>query len=190
MQDRFKFRAVLKTDRFVIIVPTESVLENYYLINADIAQKIFEAKYPNNRFFPEFFEIIIEQYSFYSNLLLTKDFRNLMQCSGLKDKNSKLIYEGDIVMVNDNYPGFSILSKYYKSSKFIVEYFQPRACYQLKSVGLKGDSGKDIYESMGLYTSFLWNPETKFEDNILQGLEVIGNIYENPKLLKGGKNDD
>lgn len=32
MQDRFKFRAVLKTDRFVIIVPIDSICETGYQI--------------------------------------------------------------------------------------------------------------------------------------------------------------
>lgn len=181
MQDRFKFRTVLKTDRFVIIVPTENVLENYYLINIDIAQKIFEAKYPNNSFFSEFFEIIIEQYSFYSNLLLTKDFTNLMQSTGLKDKNGKLIYEGDIAILNDNYPGFLILGKYYKNLKFIVEYFQSTARYQLRSVRSIGD--EDTLESIGFYAPL------SGEFKPLEGLEVIGNIYENPELIEGGKND-
>lgn len=38
MQDKFKFRAVLETDRFAIIVPVETVFETGYQIDTNIAK--------------------------------------------------------------------------------------------------------------------------------------------------------
>lgn len=79
----------------------------------------------------------------------------LMQYTGLKDKNGKEIYEGDIV-INKNseslaYENTSTVDWHNNISGFTV-----------------------IFEEIG-------------EDKILglyEHLEIIGNIYENPELLK------
>ena len=72
----------------------------------------------------------------------------LMQFTGLKDKNGKEIYEGDIVKSGN-----------YESGIYQVEY---------------EDSG---------FSPFA---ETYFGDQLIQNelCEIIGNIYENPELLK------
>ena len=75
---------------------------------------------------------------------------NLMQYTGLKDKNGKEIYEGDVV----RYKAFEI----WYARKV---YFDTELC------------------QFGLHSSnFLFH--NQFSDN----LEIIGNIYENPELLK------
>lgn len=73
----------------------------------------------------------------------------VMQCTGLKDKNRKWIYEGDIIkdLIVPEHP-------------YIVEWF--KGAFKLKST--------------------VSNSYLKF-DTTQQ--EVIGNIYENPELLKG-----
>lgn len=84
----------------------------------------------------------------------------LMQFTGLKDKNSKEIYEGDIVR--------------YKLGRNI---FTEVVAYDKDSAGFGVvDNGVD-----GIIFSFgeLW------EDIDLHNLEVIGNKYNNPELLKG-----
>ena len=69
----------------------------------------------------------------------------IMQYTGLKDKNGKEIYEGDILEV---YGGECI--------NYLVE---------------------------SLYSIFYDRINTELE------YEIIGNIHENPELLKGGDNN-
>jgi hypothetical protein len=87
----------------------------------------------------------------------------LMQFTGLKDKNGKEIYEGDIVKSFDYSDGFEI--------KFIA-FFQNCFCEIDKNLfKVKESEWKSTYWCEEL---FPWlNPEC----------EVIGNIYENPSLL-------
>ncbi|UCF13212.1 MAG: hypothetical protein JSW06_02865 [Thermoplasmatales archaeon] len=70
-----------------------------------------------------------------------KDFE-IMQFTGLKDKNGKEIYEGDIVLVDMGYRNL-----------IIIEF--KNGSYNVNSWIVNGDC------------------------------EVIGNIYENPELLRG-----
>ena len=83
----------------------------------------------------------------------------LMQYTGLKDKNGKEIYEGDIVLVK---PGG--ISTWYKT---VVEFKEGALIASL------------INEENHFY---IFNPG--FDSN---DFEVIGNIYENKKLLEENK---
>lgn len=78
----------------------------------------------------------------------------LMQYTGLKDKNGKGIYEGDIVK-GKNY-GFNTPIRYIGTVEYVYNKF--------KVIGLR-----DKYKG------------TNDELNTIY--EVIGNIYENPELL-------
>ena len=94
---------------------------------------------------------------YYTNL----DYSKLMQSTGLKDKNGKLIYEGDIVQFyNDGI---------FKTMKIVWDDDE----LDFKAIGLK----KSV-EYYGQDFSYLGCIER--EDN----LEVIGNVYENLELLK------
>ena len=109
----------------------------------------------------------------------------IQQCTGLKDKNGKLIYDGDIVKINENYPDYSIINDFYKKQNFVVEYFQPRAVYLLKPYEYEDNSGDGIYDLSPDFYEFLnWKPTGKLEENTLQGIEILGNIYENKELLE------
>jgi uncharacterized phage protein (TIGR01671 family) len=77
-----------------------------------------------------------------------KDNNNiLMQCTGLKDKNGKLIFEGDIIK---GYPSDLI--------KRVVKWQTDVA-------------GFDVIESVHM-------------SHVASMSEIIGNIYENPDLVK------
>lgn len=163
MKDRFKFRAAMKTGNLCIIVPIEAVFDTYYTVNTNVAKEIFDKKYPEKCFFSDFLEIVekqeyISQYSFDCDLLITKDFTNLLQCTGLKDNNGKLIFEGDIVKIPDDFSTYGLFA---------------------------GDTREIYYAFGGFRLKPKW--DTKSRGNWLEDtaeLEVIGNLYANPELLK------
>lgn len=81
----------------------------------------------------------------------------LMQFTGLKDKNGKEIYEGDIV---------KILGGEYEQG-----FYEWDEIVQIKDL---------IYDGFNLMMTISQIGN--------QAIEVIGNIYENPDLLKGADN--
>ena len=78
----------------------------------------------------------------------------LMQCTGLKDKNGKLIYEGDIFNIGDDH----ILN---------VVFYEESPCFMLQ-FGTGPDTGLPRRRQLS----------TAFTDYF----EIIGNIHENPEL--------
>ena len=82
---------------------------------------------------------------YYQNPFLRTDLIT-MQFTGLKDKNSKEIYEGDIIKTQDDYNSERIIEVRFGNAEF----------YPLANAG-------------------------RIQNKIF---EVIGNIYENPELLK------
>mgnify|MGYP002522489237 CR=1 FL=1 len=88
--------------------------------------------------------------------------KNPLQCTGLKDKNGKLIYEGDILyenMINTVFP---------KGKYWIVEWNNNTAQFFIELINKTGNSLTDT-----------WHLARHSYD-----YEVIGNIYENPELLE------
>ena len=89
------------------------------------------------------------------------------QFTGLTNRNGKKIFEGDIV--KEEYEVF--VSARAKEKRVKIGYVE--------------------YESNSLccgYYAYFWNDKEKWRGNfaIHCGCEVIGNIHDNPELLKGG----
>lgn len=123
MNDRFKFRAWHKEAREMVEVESVYPYQDESTQGGEIFIEGFECSF----YFPEECE--------------------LMQCTGLKDKNGKLIYEGDIV--KDDHEALHFVKWCYNG-------------FQLEPLFENG------------YTIGIVDDE----------IEVIGNIYENPKLLQ------
>lgn len=92
----------------------------------------------------------------------------LEQCSGLKDKNGRLIYEGDIVKAEVEEPELKVIGiitfgRYVHDLGFYVEW-----------KGVPAESRK--YYPGWRQDLFYWLEEAS--------VEVIGNIHENPEFLE------
>ena len=140
MNREIKYRAWLKEEKKMVIVET-----------IDFSEKSIQYLEKNE---------IIDTY-----LLRTKFLEDidLMQYTGLKNKNGKEIYEGDILKYNFPYDG---RLKHVSLVKFV----ETEASFGIK----------DRYENeIPLYRIAANNY-----------FEVIGNIYENEELLKSEEKND
>lgn len=92
------------------------------------------------------------------------DPSTICQCTGLEDKNGKLIWENDIFQCTD---------ETMVTQKDLIEYNETHASF----VRLRNT------EKLGL--QYLWIDEATYSHG-----EVIGNVFDNPELLEGKVNDD
>lgn len=92
------------------------------------------------------------------------------QYTGLTDKNGKKIFEGDMIKPFDD-----------EIDKMVVEFRHGQ--FLLCSYGERGYMAEYGWEESGNYGCFEAEPLSSYGDDI----EVIGNIHDNPELLKGGE---
>lgn len=102
------------------------------------------------------------------------DHETLGEFTGLRDKNGVKIFEGDI------------LESFYKKSRIVsvVKYggFEPEFFYECAEAQGFFLHGMKLY---GLYAYDLAGSEMMLVEDMRQA-KIIGNIHDNPELLKGG----
>ena len=109
--------------------------------------------------------LVGEHWEFGETNFMSFDEIVLMQSTGLRDKNGKELFEGDVV-------------KRYRSP-----FFKAKWEYQIETVIKEKASlllGREFGKNFGTIPF-----DSPFAESVL--LEVIGNIYENPELLEEKK---
>ena len=101
----------------------------------------------------------------FSDIIEVANFE-VMQYTGLKDKNGKEIYEGDI-LCNDQYNTW----EWRGVVKFSHGVFGAEWLSNVKSQSMVGSWGQK-------------HNLRKLDDDILERQIIIGNIFENPQLLQ------
>lgn len=98
------------------------------------------------------------------------DASTICQCTGLKDKNGKLIWENDVVKKHF----YSIYDDCVNSEEYI-------GVVKLKDFAWVVDSFKGEYKcAIPIFEVMSYSEDVKH-------FEVIGNIFDNPELLEGGE---
>lgn len=171
MQDRFKFRYVFTKD----FGGKTGICYKMPIFNLDTITD-------------ENFNKIVKSYIDYDYKLIS-----IEQSTGLRDKNGKLIYEGDIIVIPNQYPFYDYKNKEDMKQDLNSTEGEIKGESILNYIGIV----EWIY-SQWQYVYHCVNPKKRgISEGVNQGLndfgfdetkntcyEVIGNIYENPKLLE------
>ena len=103
----------------------------------------------------------------------------LMQSTGLKDKNSQEIFEGDILKFNDEWNEYCHEGYVDGSVEGVnyVEVVKGEACFEF---------GKTRYPESSLFI-YMEDEHLSFAELVKDkdfGFEIVGNVYENRELLE------
>lgn len=96
------------------------------------------------------------------------DRDTICQCTGLKDKNGKLIWEGDVV-----------------KKEFYTDYDNCANSEECIGIVKVADCARLVETIRGKCTRSILEARSYWED--VKYFEVIGNIFDNPELLEGGE---
>ncbi|HHE3264519.1 TPA: YopX family protein [Streptococcus pneumoniae] len=131
-------------------------------------------------------EIVTQQVYFENGLAVERDIYcydfddiELMQSTGLKDKNGKEIFEGDILKFNDEWNEYCHEGYVDGSVEGVnyVEVAKGEACFEF---------GKTRYPESSLFI-YMEDEHLSFAELVKDkdfGFEIIDNVYENPELLE------
>ena len=110
------------------------------------------------------------------------DYKTMGQYTGLKDKKGYKIYEGDIIIISDSdieLNNISILDKY---RKMPVRYIAPS--FTLVDPEPYCDGVHQTFDLLQHGFPYCKAPKEPADGTILPLVIIVGNIYENPELLK------
>ena len=147
MQDRFKFRGITSYSEWL----------KGDLITID------------NKTFIVVDETCLESKNFLKSMIQVNP-ETIGQCTGLKDKNGKLIFEGDILK---NLPSGMFLLEDEKEKRENIGY------WSVEHKIFRGDVGFRVYGKDRRWSKIL-TPNMIFNCDC----EIYGNVYENPELLE------
>ena len=114
-----------------------------------------------------------------SNEWIINNDLNLMQSTGLKDKNGKEIYEGDILKFNDEWDGYcyeGYVDGVFEGVNY-VEIEKETTCFGFGKTKIPESSLFNLVNDEHLTFKELIT-DTSFE------FEIIGNIHTNPELVE------
>jgi len=125
----------------------------------------FRAWDTDGKFMKDHINLMAHRYYHKGDTIFNDSEYIIMQSTGLKDKNGKLIYEGDI------------LASHHYSVHFlhhIVTWSEEYSQWRCNSMG-----AKDKHDGCAQMFVYMKDPAV-----LTDGCEIIGNIYENPELLE------
>lgn len=121
---------------------------------------------------------IIDEDSVAGDWIVNNDI-HLMQSTGLKDKNKKEIFEGDILKFNDEW------------NDYCYEGYVEGSIEGINYVAIEKETTCFVFGKTKISDSSLFyltkDENLSFEELITEKefeFEIIGNIYENPELLE------
>ena len=182
--DKYRFKAYLKNETHCIAVEPLYILQSGYFIDIGKVYEAFENKYGKDGEVYNFLDDIetqktCQEISNDADIIIINGFNNLVQCTGLKDKNGKLIFEGDILKVEcGGYPKCNYILQVVVWDRRRYVLARPQKC------NCESPQKQCIHcERIPMRKHwFFQNNDPNFKNFIKS--EIVGNIYENFDLFE------